>query len=262
MFEKLKTLFAKDERPDNEDQESRSIEVGWLLDRHEATFIYSAPERYKPSYPPAQHAKATNKCPSVLEYEARHVQVYCPYDIHLRITKNEKGQIGLANMLGDMGGLTQETLLQLTRLLPPNAWRHPERPVIQINSAYRFVTDDIVYFNMMHPQFHFRKPPLPGLVIGGRLPLHIWPRHLVWAFEWFDTSSDLILKRGEPWFSIRFETTDPTRPVRLVEAEMTPELAEYIKGMDNVSNYVNQTYSLFKTAQERRPKILLKKKAR
>ncbi len=50
-----------------------------------------------------------------------------------------------------------------------------------------------------------------------------------------------------------FETSDPSRPVRLVEAELTPELAEYRRGMSGVTNYVNRTYSLFRTAQERRP---------
>ena len=67
------------------------------------------------------------------------------------------------------------------------------------------------------------------MLIGGRLPIHIWPRQMMWAFEWFEPSKPLTLRRGEPWFYVRFETFDPTRPVRLFEAEMTPELARLQK---------------------------------
>jgi hypothetical protein len=54
----------------------------------------------------------------------------------------------------------------------------------------------------------------------------------------------------------------PSRPVRLSEAEMAPPLKEYLAGMSSVTNYVNRTYSLFKTAEQRRPKQLLFKKQR
>ena len=112
------------------------------------------------------------------------------------------------------------------------------------------------------PFNHYRDPPWPGLEIGGRFPIHVWPRSLMWAFDWWDPSKDLILKRGEPWFYVRFETDNPRRPVRLVEAEMTPELREYCNGLDGITNYVNQTFQLFDAAEQRRPKTLLKKKVR
>src|SRR5215213_2111521 len=85
---------------------------------------------------------------------------------------------------------------------------------------------------------------------------------LMWAFEWHDPKQDLVLKRGEPWFYVRFETEDPSRPVKLVEAERTPEVKEYLGGLSAVANYVNRTFSLFSTARERRPKTLLTPKRR
>jgi hypothetical protein len=48
------------------------------------------------------------------------------------------------------------------------------------------------------------------------------------------------------------------RAVTLVKAEMTPELQEYTAQITGAVNYVNQTFSLFKTAEKRRPKTLLK----
>ena len=90
-------------------------------------------------------------------------------------------------------------------------------------------------------------------MIGGRVPIHDWPRVLSWAFEWHRPEKDLILTRGEPWFCARFEIEDPSRKISLVEAEMTPELAQYLKGMDTVTQYVSRTFSLFPTARSRRP---------
>jgi len=45
--------------------------------------------------------------------------------------------------------------------------------------------------------------------------------------------------------------------VRMVEAEMTPELRKYCEGLDSVTNYMKQTFSLFSVAMSRRPKKLL-----
>ena len=85
---------------------------------------------------------------------------------------------------------------------------------------------------------------------------------MMWAFEWYDTSRELVLRRGEPWFYVRFETHDPSRHVRLIEADMTPDLRQYLSGLSSVTNYVNRTFSLFDTAKSRRPKVLLVAKRR
>jgi hypothetical protein len=71
-----------------------------------------------------------------------------------------------------------------------------------------------------------------------------------------------VFRRGEPWFAVRFETHDPARPVRLFEAERTPELVEHMQGLSAVSNYVNRTQALYKVAAERRPEQLLQRKQR
>ena len=46
-------------------------------------------------------------------------------------------------------------------------------------------------------------------------------------------------------------------PVRLIEAKRTPELLGHIELITGVTEYVSQTYSLFKNARERRPARLL-----
>ena len=151
---------------------------------------------------------------------------------------------------------------ELVHLVAPKEWRDPNRPILQLLTPYLFLADEPVYMTQLPPICHYRNPPWPGVLIGGRLPIHIWPRPMMWAFEWYDPKQELILRRGEPWFYVRFETEDPSRPVRLIEAEMTPQLKEYVGGLNAVTNYVNRTFSLFSTARERRPKRLLVPKQR
>jgi hypothetical protein len=107
----------------------------------------------------------------------------------------------------------------------------------------------------------YRKDQLPGTIFGGRFPINVWRRPLMWAFEWRDISKDIILKRGEPWFYVTFETQNPDRPIQMVEAERTPELKSYMEQISGAVNYVNQTFSLFKEAEKRRPAKLLTPKS-
>lgn len=238
------------------------VDVGWWLDAHEATFIYDAPYVYRPSYPPPQHPQAVNKCPGILEFEARFVIVNCPYDLHIRLVRNAQGKFEVAVHGLETSVDVHKLQTEILRLQPPASWRTPDRPVLQIATPYRFIADEPVYLNELPPVFHYPKNAPPGLVIGGRFPIDVWPRRLMWAFEWHDVTKDLILKRGEPWFCLRFETMDPSRHVRIMEAELTPQLKEFCEGLDQVNNYVGQTFSLFKIARERRPAKLLVRKSR
>ncbi len=241
---------------------SRTAEIGWLLDTEKGGFIWEAPRRLISDAPPAKHAKSLTQCPAMIDHEARLYEVTCPIDASLRIALDDKKEPVLVNAAGDLSNIRAKHLGQMAFLISPREWRHPERPIVQIATPYLFVADKPVYMTQLPPFNYRRVPPLPGLLIGGRMPIHIWPRQLMWAFEWHDPKQTLELKRGEPWFYVRFETFDPSRPVRLVEAEMTPPLREYLNGMAGVTNYVNRTFSLFKTAESRRPKQLLVKKAR
>ncbi|MEQ9640706.1 MAG: hypothetical protein RIM84_11840 [Alphaproteobacteria bacterium] len=240
----------------------RVVEVGWLLQTQKAGFIWDAPRQFQRNDPPAQHAKSVQMCPAVIDFEARTYEVPCPLDVHLRFKYDEQGAPQLVNAAGQQSAIRNRHLREMTAIVARAEWRHPDRPVIQIITPYTFLADEPVWMNQLPPYLAYRDPPLPGVLIGGRLPIHIWPRQMMWAFEWHDTSKDLILRRGEPWFYCRFELEDPTRQIRMVEAEVTDELREYFEGMAAVTNYVKRTFSLFDVAQERRPAKLLVKKER
>jgi hypothetical protein len=109
---------------------------------------------------------------------------------------------------------------------------------------------------------HYRPDALPGTIFGGRFPISIWPRPLMWAFEWHEPQKDLILRRGDPLFYVQFEGMDPSRAVQVVEAEKTAELQAYLDKLSGVVNYVSQTFSLFKAAEAVRPRKLLVPKGR
>lgn len=239
------------------------VNVGWLIDPDwDANFIWEAPRKLTRSDAKASHAKSVAVCPAILDHEARLFEVTCPVDIHLRPGRDAKGQPALLALDGDQSTIRLQYINKLAALMPQEEWRHPNRPMFQVGTPYLFVADDPVYITMYPPIYHFPEKPLPGLMLGGRFPIHTWPRPLTWAFECYEPAKDIIINRGDPWFYVGFETEDPSRHTRLVEAEMTKELREYTNGIRNVTAYVNRTFSLFNTAKQRRPATLLKPKVR
>ena len=119
------------------------------------------------------------------------------------------------------------------------------------------ISDEPVYMSQLAPFMHYATPPWPGTIFGGRFPIDVWPRPLMWAFEWHDIKKPLVLKRGDPLFYVHFETRNPARPIQLVEAELTDGLKSYIDHISGAVNYVDQTFSLFEAATRVRPEKLL-----
>lgn len=236
---------------------SGPADVGWLIDADEAGFIYGAPERVMSRGEGDLHPKSAARCPAVLDIEARQFMIPCPYDLALRLQAGPNGAIAVVDVDGERSAVRAGVLPRIVTLVKVSEWRHPARPILQIAAPYRFVADEDVYLSQLPPFLSFSAQSRPGLMLAGRMPINIWPRILSFAFEWHDTSRPLVLRRGEPWFYVQFETKDPARQIRLVEATMTPELSTYVRGMAGVVGYVRRTVPLFKVAASRRPKRLL-----
>lgn len=237
------------------------IDVGWLITDRKASMIWDDPHPVRRRREKPASAKSVEVCPAAIDFDARHFVVSCPIDVRLRVRLEQGKPPALENVDGPQSAIRSKALGQMMTLINRSEWRHPEKPILQFLTPYVFVADDPVYINQLPPYLDYIDPAWPGVPISGRFPIHIWPRHLVWAFEWHDTAKDLVLSRGQPWFYVRFETSDPTRPVRLFEAEMTPGLEHYIASIGGVTNYVNRTFSLFERAKRRRPKTLLVRKS-
>jgi hypothetical protein len=238
----------------------RVVEVGWLIDTDKSSLIWDPPKPYLRKMPKPNSVKSVQVCPAAIDFDARHFVVPCPVDLHIKIKMSANEPPQLINGAGSQSTVRPKHLNQMIHLISQSEWRDPVKPIVQVTTPYIFLADEVAYVNQVPPYLDYIDPAWPGTLIAGRFPVHIWPRHLMWAFEWQDITKDLILSRGDPWFYVRFDTEDPSRPVRLVEADATPEVRAYIDSISGVTNYVNRTFSLFERAKARRPKVLLVKK--
>ncbi|HSF64511.1 MAG TPA: hypothetical protein VLA78_08990 [Paracoccaceae bacterium] len=241
---------------------SGPVTVGWFLAETKGGVLFDAPERLTQRPPNKGHAKSAARCPAVVQMESRYFVVKCPYDLHIGLSRDDKGKLHLVNRAGGASPVRASKLAQVLTLVAEGEWRFPDRPTVQLSLPYCFIADETVYLTQLGTFAHYRRDPLPGTIFGGRFPINIWPRPLMWAFEWHEPERDLILRRGEPLFYLQFEAQGPDRPIQMVEAERTPELVSYLDSLSGVVNYVNQTFALFRAAEDRRPARLLRPKDR
>lgn len=236
--------------------------VGWLLDPPESQLVFKAPRRLRSASGPRTHAKSVTACPAVLGLENRLFEVVCPVDLTLELCETDFGEPAVRNRDGALSSVRDDALAHLVHVHPRDEWRHPDRPMMQLRLPYVFVADEPVYMSQLPPFLQYTSTPPPGVMVPGRFPINVWPRTLTWAFEWHDTAAPLFLRRGEPLFYLMFEVFPQSRAVQLVEAERTPELEAYLREIQGVVNYVNQTFSLFKEAEKIRPNRLVTPKER
>ncbi|PJE32251.1 hypothetical protein PSM7751_01879 [Pseudooceanicola marinus] len=236
------------------------VKIGWLLGKTDAPVIYEPPRRVHSREARREHAKSASRCPAVVGLESRYFEVLCPFDLNIGFTRDKDGKPVLRNLSGEKSAVRGSTLGKRLTLVNEGEWRYPDRPIIQLKLPYYFITDEPVYMTQLEAYMYYRKTPLPGTIFGGRFPINLWPRPLMWAFEWHDTAKPITIRRGEPLFYVQFEADGPDRTVQMVEAEMTDELQTYMDHIGGAVNYVNQTFSLFEAAERVRPERLLKVK--
>ncbi len=247
---------------DDDGPKSGPVTVGWFLTQDKGAILYDAPERLMFRQTNKAHAKSASRCPAVIQMESRYFVVKCPFDIHLGCGRDKEGKAPLVPRGGVGSSIRASKLGELLTLVNEVEWRFPDRPTIQMVLPYCFIADELVYMTQIGTFAHYRRDPLPGTIFGGRFPINVWPRPLMWAFEWHEPERDIKIARGEPLFYCQFEADGPERPVQMVEAERTAELNAYMDKIGGVVNYVNQTFSLFKAAEAVRPAKLLKAKDR
>ena len=236
---------------------SGPITVGWFLTQDKGAVMYDAPERLIFRQTNKAHAKSASRCPAVVQMESRYFIVKCPFDMHIGFSRDDKGKAQLVNRAGVASPIRGSKLGEVMTLVSEVEWRYPDRPTVQMVLPYCFIADEVVYMTQVGTFAHYRRDPLPGTIFGGRFPINVWPRPLMWAFEWHDITKPLKIARGDPLFYVTFETLPQDRSVAMVEAEVTPDLKDYMEMIGGAVNYVNQTFSLFEAAEARRPAKLL-----
>ncbi|NCO85287.1 MAG: hypothetical protein GW886_01485 [Rhodobacterales bacterium] len=233
------------------------VTVGWFLNEQKAGIIYYPPERVRSVDLNRKHAKSASRCPAVINMESRYFLIRCPFDINIGFARDDKGKPVLRNLSGETSAIRASKLGEKLQITSEVEWRHADVPTIQLVLPYVFVADEPVYMSQVAPFMHYQREPFPGTIFGGRFPINVWPRPLMWAFEWHDTSRPLKVNRGDPLFYAGFETTPQDRSVAMVEAEVTEDLKHYMELISGAVNYVNQTFSLFEAAEQRRPQTLI-----
>jgi hypothetical protein len=234
------------------------VTVGWFLAHQKSGIVYYPPERVRGAEKNKSHAKSASSCPAVINLESRYFMIRCPFDLNLAFARDSEGKPGLRNLNGDMSGIRANKLREKIHMTPEHEWRYPGVPTLQLQLPYVFIADEPVYVSQVSPFMHYQRDPLPGTIFGGRYPINVWPRPLMWAFEWHDLDKPLKVTRGDPLFYVGFETLPQDRSVVVTEAEVTQELQDYMDLISGAVNYVNQTFSLFEAAEARRPETLVR----
>ena len=233
------------------------VQVGWFLNQRKAGYRVFPPERVRSADMNRTHAKSASRCPAVINMESRYFMVRCPFDLNLGFTRDKDGKPAVRNLNGDMSGIRGNKLREKLHITAEHEWRYPGVPTIQLELPYVFIADEPVYMSQVAPFLHYSKTPLPGTIFGGRFPINVWPRPLMWAFEWADIEKPLKVNRGDPLFYCTFEVVPQDRSVVVSEVEVTEELTDYMDLISGAVNYVNQTFSLFEAAEARRPAKLV-----
>ncbi len=236
---------------------SGPVQVGWFLNTQKAGIVYFPPERVRSAEMNKTHAKSASRCPAVINMESRYFMIRCPFDLNLEFVRDKDGRPAMRNLNGDKSGIRANKLREKLHITAEHEWRYSGVPTLQLELPYVFIADQPVYMSQVAPFMHHTRDPLPGTIFGGRFPINVWPRPLMWAFEWHDLDRPLKINRGDPLFYATFETTPQDRSIQMVEAEVTEELDNYMELISGAVNYVNQTFSLFEAAEARRPAKLI-----
>ena len=235
--------------------------VGWFIDENiPATFIFPEPKPVKNSRELPLSNRAVQACPAVNFLERRYFQVNFPFDIGLSY-EYVNGSHNLL-VINEKTRIDDDLINRFVVLMEPKFWRDKNYPTLQLKCPYVFISDDEIYMTQLPPFLSYKYNQLPGTVVAGRFPINIWPRVLSYGFEWVDKKKDLIFKKGDPWFYVFFETSNPEDSIQMVQADNTPELKEYRRGLSEVVKFTSNSFGLFETAKERRPSKLLKEKER
>jgi len=241
-----------------EDFRAVKVDIGWFIEENKGKFVFFEPQPLFKSRERAISQRAVQACPAVNELERDYYVIKCPFDIRLRCSKRENEYE--LHIVEDGTRIDDDLISEYVFLMQPNLWRSKSKPVIQIKVPYFFLCDEPCYMTMLAPYMSSDTFKWPGTMVGGRLPINIWPRILNFAFEWSDLDQDLILRRGHDLCYLYFETKNLRTKPNLFELENTAELQEFRAGLSSTPKYMSNTFSLFETALKRRPKTLLRKK--
>ena len=236
---------------------ARRVLIGYVPANIRSSIAFPAPRLLLAGRATPLGPRAVQSCPAVNVFENRVIVIAAPFSLRLRCVKSHSGKYNI-HVVDSGTRLDRDVIERHLTVMPREFWRIDSAPVIQIALPHFFVSDEVCYLSQLPAYASDDAVTIPGRLISGRFPLHIWPRSLNLAFEWTDLEADFVMKRGEAACYLTFETERPHVPIELVAAEATPELLKYRSAIEDVVKYTSGSFSLFVEAEKIRPKYLLK----
>ncbi|MEL6480422.1 MAG: hypothetical protein AAFQ75_03140 [Pseudomonadota bacterium] len=230
--------------------------VGYCFAEDASAFAFKPPRLVIEGRQRPAGARAIQNCPAVNNLERQLIELPSPINLRLKLRLRGPGQVELK--VKEKGSFAEPHRLErMLSLAPPATWPHPQRPLVQLRLPYFFVTDEASMASLLPPFFSASMRRWPGLMQAERWPLAIWPQDLVWTLEWQDPEAALQLRQGEPIAFLHLEFNRPEKRPELTEAALTPALAEYRAGMDQVEAITDRIEEIWDAAGTRRPARLL-----
>lgn len=160
------------------------------------------------------------KCPAVIEYLKNCFVILSPFDIelefdHTRVRIVNPSQIDNPDLFKFISGYKiNRTLEQPAGALP----------LLSLSPMYTFYSVDDVQLEIL-PPILFNTASKYNIV-PGKLDINKWIRPLDWTFEIFNPNENLIIKRKDPLFVIRFTNTDNSK-IKLERSFSNKDLFEF-----------------------------------
>jgi hypothetical protein len=231
------------------------VDVGYCLTDDKSAFAFEPPRTVMSKRTKPLGMRSVQNCPAVNGLERQLVEIPAPIALRMRLS-TANGELGI--QIDPKGTFARPDILRrMLTVEPPERWREPKKPVLQMELPFFFVTDEPCWANILPPFLSPFLRRLPGTVVAARYPVSDWPQSIRWALEWDDLDSELLIRQGEVLAYAMFEFDHADKRPRLLEAEMTPELEEYRAGMVDLHHMTDQIEEVWVNARARRPKTLL-----
>jgi hypothetical protein len=197
-------------------------QVEWLKSVNQLNDIWEDPQPFTRDLPKPSTSKSVQVCPAAVDFDARYYVIKCPVDLNFQLIKNldhdPSTPYRLALIQDQNSDLSNEFLNCMCKILPISNWRHPSRPLIEISTPFVFRSNQSIYLNQTPSFMDYVAQPMPGIVLTKRYPLDERAANLSWIFEWHDCDQSLHIAKGAAWIYASFETSDPSRRIRLTPA--------------------------------------------
>lgn len=234
------------------------MNIGWCVNTDEHSIIFNDPIRAIPKKDDSISKRGYLSCPSVRSFLDNKFYISSPYSLQLRFIEHpERFEI---YPIYPFTSINENILKNYLFVEHHSSWRDKFLITIQMPSPYIFFTDDLVYLEQSHPLL-LDQSKINWRTIPGKFDIYSWQRPLNWAFEWDTRLGDLIIKSGDPLYTLSFYNSNNSLidNVNLKKYKTTPELKERISLSHGITKVKKGINPLIEKSKKERKKIKLLK---